>query len=232
MADETTTTGTGASAEPEDQFKNFPPIPAGHTRVFLNRSWAPRNQPLKGPGWAYVPDSWLPALRAAPDLVKTDAQGAPLANTLAASAAGAGVGSAVDGGAAIPNVERDEEGDPLDPDAEGAPDPVVARRAELREHALSEERTGGQTIGETDSHLDESRRLTSQPGYTPEPSSGTSARSSQPEGPRPATKSALRDSGDLDSLKALGEKNGVKGAADWTNKDDAVDALYDARVVL
>lgn len=241
MADERTTTGAGAAnAATDDPFKNFPPIPEGHTRVFLKRSWAPRGQQLKGPGWSHVPDSWLPLLAGIPDLVKTDAAGVPLASTTAASAMGsAGTTTAAP---AIPVPIRDESGDFTPEFSETAPatDDFTAHRAATTEAAQSGERTGGETIGETESHLDESLRLSSQPGHTPDSSSGTSttakrstrAAGAEPEGPQPATKTALREYGDLESLRALGKENNVKGADDWTNKEDAIDALYDARVTI
>jgi hypothetical protein len=162
MADDTKTTEKASDSSTDDQFKNFPPVPKGHVRVFLNRSFSPGREPLKGPGWAHVPESWLPILEKQPELTATDATGAPLPTSTAASAAG--FAGTIAGGTAIPIPERDEEGELTDPDAGEPTSAFAAHRASVAAAAESGERTGGEHLIDTGSHLDTARTLTAQPG--------------------------------------------------------------------
>lgn len=148
-------------------FTGFPAVPKGHTRVFLNRSFGVGRGRLYGPGWAHVPDSLLPTLAAMPDIVRTDLQGAPLPDTVAASVAGAAATAlgTIAGAPAIPHPERDEDedGDGALTNPDEPNDALRDRRAALAE-AAEDERTGGQSLKETESHLDTSRTLNPQPG--------------------------------------------------------------------
>lgn len=216
---------TKAASDSGDQFKNFPEVPEGHTRVYLNSAWAPQREQLKGPGWAHVPNSWLAILEKQPELVRVDATGTPLPTSTAASAGG--FTGTVNAGSTIPAPERDEDGEETNAD-----EPVTAldaHRTAVADAAESGERTGGESIGETGSHLDESRTFSPRLGFAADASSTSSTKKSDA---KPATKTALREYGDLESLKSLGAKNNVKGAADWTSKEEATDALYDARVTI
>jgi hypothetical protein len=225
MADDTKTTEKGSESSADDQFKNFPPIPKGHVRVFLNRSFSPGREPLKGPGWAHVPESWLPILEKQPELTATDATGAPLPTSTAASAAG--FAGTVAGGAAIPIPERDEDGELTDPDAGEPTSAFASHRAAVAAAAESGERTGGEHLIDTGSHLDTARTLTAQPGFRGDASTG---RSSDSAAAKPATKTALRDV-PVDELRTLAQRKGVRVSDDAT-KDEIVDTLYDARVSL
>lgn len=259
----------------KQNFAGFPPVPEGHTRVFLNRSFGIGRGPLKGPGWSDVPDSWLPTIEAQPDLVRTDMAGRPLDDTVAASAAGPR--ATVDAGAVIPHPARtadsdkdsDDGGELVNPDE--PTNPRADHAARIAE-AAEGERTGGESIGETGSHLDTSRTLNPQPGQfstdashvaqleteraratatasqrtaTGAPAGATGAAgagtttgtgataktdAAADEGPKPATKTALRKIG-IDDLRALAAAKGVK-LKDDDDKEAVIDKLYDARVSL
>jgi hypothetical protein len=222
---------TAQQAAKQD-FANYPPVPEGHTRVFLNHSWGAARGKLYGPGWAHVPDELLATIEASPDLVRTDLQGRALPDSLAASVNGSRVDTS---SVAIPHLVRDDEGDVVEPDEQNT------------EPEEFDERSGGQTIGETGTHLDPSRVLTPQPGaHEIDPShvaalaveasrggkgaTSSASASSDDDAPKAATKSALNRVG-VDDLRQLAADKGVKLKED-DDKPTIVDKLYNARVSL
>lgn len=137
----------------------------GTVRVFLARSVGLRGGQLYGPGWANVPRELYNALELSPEPVQTDHTGAPLTNSMAASALPPRLTTT---GTAVPVPARDEEtGEELEPDDENIPanETAAARHArEVGEAAESGERTGNRLVAETGSHLDEGRTLQPHPG--------------------------------------------------------------------
>jgi hypothetical protein len=248
---------TNPTAAPPQDFTNFPPVPEGHTRVFLNHSWGPPRGKLYGPGWAHVPDSLLPAIEAAPDIVRTDISGVALPDSTAASVNGPR-GTDV-GDAAIPHPERyDDDEDAELVNTDGPTNFLEAHRTAIADAAESGERTGGQSIGETGSHLDTSRTLNPQPGQfethpahaatlaaeadartraavakagpTTARTGATPPAAETGDEAKPATKTALKRVG-VDDLRQLAADKNVK-IKDDDDKDAIVDKLYDARVSL
>lgn len=220
-------------------FKNFPAVPEGHARVFLNRSFGVGRGRLYGPGWAHVPDHLLPTLNAMPDIVRTDMQGAPLPDTVAASVAGAAATAlgTVIGAASIPHPERDDDDDDAALTDETEPNDALLERRIALEEAAQGERTGGESLKDTGSHLDTSRTLNPQPGqFDPDPRhtaaleservtrearaaqqrqpGGTGGAGAAPttttttEGPQPATKTALNKVG-VEELRALAKEKNI-----------------------
>lgn len=212
---------TSTAKAGQQDFTNFPAVPEGHTRVFLNRSFGGQRGRLYGPGWAHVPDTLLTAIESVPDLVRTDMIGAPLIDTTAASNVGFQGTSA--GDAAIPHPARSEDDDAeiVDPDAPA--NAVTAHQSALADAAESAERSGGQTIGETGSHLDTSRTLNPQPGQmTTDPSHVAILQTEAAERDRVAASKARAAGG------AASTGTGTSARADVAAKDEPKPATMTA----
>src|SRR4051812_13829549 len=206
-------------------------------RVFLRRSCGPRGGRLYGPGFADVPESFAKSLGLAPEPVATDRVGRPLPNTVAASVVGAARTSGSDAShTAIPHPERtdDDDAEIVEPDSETDPRSAFARTSDAIANAAEEgDRTGGQLIGETESHLSDEHVLTAQPGNTTDAGGNGDADAAETSGARtrrgrratadgegngdtPATKAELKAYGDADALRELARTNGVKVKDDDT----------------